>query len=71
MGRIIKNIILILVGFLLISGLFAAFSNDTKSQTVPLSEIKNQINQDKVASLTVGDDAVTAKLKDSSVQNVA
>ncbi len=71
MGKIVKNIILILIGFLFITGLFAAFSDDSKTKTVPLSEIKNLINQDKVESLTLGSDAVSAKIKDSTILNIA
>lgn len=48
MGKIIKNIILILIGFLIISGVVAAFSRDTKTEDVPLSEITSAINDGKV-----------------------
>ena len=71
MGKIVKNIVYILIGFLFITGLVAAFSNNSKVTVVPLSEIKNQINQDKVDSLSVTDTAVTAKLKDSTTQDQA
>ncbi len=66
MGKIVKNIILILIGFLFITGLFAAFSNNTKIKTVPISDIASLINQQKVSSLTVGSSSITAKLKDNS-----
>lgn len=71
MGKIIKNIILILVGFLLISGLFAAFGNNSKVQQKSISDIVNLVDQQKVASLVVTDNSVTAKLKDSDVQEAA
>lgn len=63
MGKIVKNIVLILIGFLFITGLIAAFSNDTKVNKVALSEIKEQINQDKVESLQVSSNEITAKTK--------
>lgn len=67
MGKLIKNILLILVLFLFISWIFAAFSSDTKIQTVSSSDIVNLVDQGKVDKLTVSGDAVTAKLKDSDV----
>lgn len=63
MGKIVKNIVLILIGFLFITGLIAAFSNETKVTKVALSEIKEQINQDKVDSLQVSTNEITAKTK--------
>jgi len=66
MGKIIRNIVYIIIAFLFISGLIAAFSGSSKTTTVPLSEIKNQINQGNVDTLTVSDDTVTAQIKNSS-----
>ncbi|MCL5666352.1 MAG: ATP-dependent zinc metalloprotease FtsH [Patescibacteria group bacterium] len=71
MGKIVKNIIFILIGFLFITGIFAAFSDNSKVNQVPLTEIKNLVNQGKVDSLAVTDSTVTAKLKDSSTQDSA
>ncbi len=71
MGKIFKNIILILVGFLVVTGLFAAFSNDTKIKEVSISEIVNLVDQQKVESLSIGDQSITAKLKDSDVKESA
>lgn len=71
MGKIVKNIVYILLGFLLLYGLIAAFSDNTKVNTVSLSDIKNEINQDKVDSLTINDDSVIAKIKNNSVQDEA
>ena len=53
MGKIIKNIILILVGFLLITLIFSAFSSSTKVQTVAISDIVNLVDQQKIDTLTV------------------
>jgi cell division protease FtsH len=71
MGKIIKNIILILVGFLLITLIFSAFSTNTKTQTTSLSNIINLVDQQKVDTLTVSDTTVTAKVKDSDTLEVA
>ncbi|HVY67559.1 MAG TPA: ATP-dependent zinc metalloprotease FtsH, partial [Patescibacteria group bacterium] len=71
MGKIVKNIILILLGFLLITGIFAAFSSDNKTKTVSITEIVNLVDQQKVDTLTIGDDSVTAKVKDSDTQEAA
>ena len=72
MGKIIKNIILILIGFLFITGIFAAFSkNSATVKDVQLSEIINLVDQQKVDSLSVSSDSVTAKIKGSDTQESA
>ncbi len=71
MGKILKNIILILIAFLLISVLVAAFSNNSKVQQKSISDIVNLVDQQKVATLVVTDSTVTAKLKDSDIQETA
>ena len=68
MTKIIKNIVLILVGFLLITLVFSLFSTDTKVKQVPyVTDIINLVDQGKVESLTVKGDTVTAKLKENGV----
>lgn len=74
MGKIIRNIIYILIAFLFITGLIAAFSNNSnKVNTVSLTEIKNQINDGNVGNLTISnsDGTVTAQLKNSSTLDTA
>jgi cell division protease FtsH len=71
MGKIVKNIIIILVGFLIISQVFALFESDTKTNKVKISEIVNLVDQEKVESLTVSDGTVTVKLKDSDTKQFA
>jgi cell division protease FtsH len=73
MSKIIRNIIYILIIFLFVTGLIAAFSNNTKVNTVALSEIKNQINDGNVTGLTISDadSTVTAQLKNSSTADTA
>jgi cell division protease FtsH len=65
MGKIIKNVVLILVGFLLISAIFAAFSGDSKVKSVDMSDIVNLVDQQKVDTLTISDSSVMVKVKDS------
>jgi cell division protease FtsH len=71
MGKIIKNIIFILIGFLVITGIFAAFSGNSKTKSVPISEIVNLVDQGKADTLTVNDTEVTASLKDGSAKETA
>lgn len=71
MGKIIKNIVLILIGFLLISLVFAAFSQNTKVNTVAISQIGTDLSAGKIATLTVTDSTVTAQLKNSDTQEQA
>src|SRR5665213_2641740 len=71
MGKIVRNIILILLGFLFITGIFAAFGNNSKVTTVPVSAIVTLVDQGKVDTLTVSSDTVTAKLKDGSTPESA
>ncbi len=65
MGKIIKNIILILIGFLIISVIVAAFTNSKEVKSVPLSEVSSLIKDDKVESIEVSSDSIKTKLKDS------
>ena len=71
MGKIVKNIILILIGFLLITAVYAALVQTPKVTTVPISDITTLLNQGKVESLTVTDSDITAKIKDSDTQEQA
>lgn len=69
MGKIVKNIILVLIGFLIISGVIAAFTTgNSKVNTVAISEVKDLINQGKVNSLLIDGSTVTASLKDSDAK---
>ena len=65
MGKIVKNIIIILLGFLFITAVFSAFTQNTKTVVVSISDIATMLNKDKVESLTVSDSLITAKVKDS------
>ncbi|MCX6797118.1 MAG: ATP-dependent metallopeptidase FtsH/Yme1/Tma family protein, partial [Candidatus Doudnabacteria bacterium] len=71
MGKLVKNIILILIGFLIISGIFSMFSTDSKTKTIPISEVVNLVDQEKVESLKVTDGEVIVKLKGSDIKQSA
>ncbi|MCL5009013.1 MAG: ATP-dependent zinc metalloprotease FtsH [Patescibacteria group bacterium] len=71
MGKFVKNILIILIGFLIISQIFALMQPDVKSKEVKISDIVNLVDQEKVDSLTVTDNQVTAKVKDSDTQEYA
>jgi len=71
MGKFIKNILIILIGFLIISQIFALLQPDTKSKEVKISDIVNLVDQEKVDSLSVTDNRVTAKVKDSDIDEYA
>ncbi len=71
MGKVIKNIILILIGFLFITAIFSAFTEETKTQEVSVTEIINLVEQEKVENLTVTDNTVSATVKDSDVKQSA
>lgn len=68
MNKIFKNIIYILLGFLIISFVFDFFTKDSKVQEVPLSEISQLINKDKISEITVQENALTATVKDSDTK---
>lgn len=71
MGKLIKNIVLILIGFLIITRIFVAFSSNDKTKDVSVSEIVNLVNSGKVESVAVEPDTVRAKVKESDIQLVA
>jgi cell division protease FtsH len=68
MGKIVKNLILVLIGFLIISGIVAAFTTDKDVKEVSISEITTLINENKVESLEVSSSTLTAKIKDSNTK---
>lgn len=66
MGKIIKNIILVLIGFLIISVVIAAFTTNKETKVVPLSEVSQLIKDDKVEGLEVSSSELQIKVKDSN-----
>ncbi len=68
MGKIIKNIILVLIGFLVISVLIASFIKDEDKRDVALSEITTLVKEEKINSILVAPGSLTAEVKDSSTK---
>ena len=68
MGKIIKNIILVLIAFLVISVVIASFMEDEKVREVPLSEITTLLKEEKVNSLLVAPGKLTAEIKESDTK---
>jgi len=67
MSKIVKNLLLILVGFLLLLEFLPILAQDTKTTTVALSEIKDQINQGKVGCfVSEPKNTVVADIKDNN-----
>ena len=65
MGKIVRNIIIVLIGFLIISVVIAAFTNNKEVKTVPLSEITALLKDGKVESIAVNAATLETKLKES------
>lgn len=68
MGKIVKNIVLVLVAFLIITAVFSAFSTDSKVQQTSISQIVNLVNENKLQSVEVDGDTVTAQAKDTNTK---
>ncbi len=68
MSKIIKNLLYILVAFLIISFAFESLSPDKQIKNVKLSEISQLINQDKVEYVEVNENSVVAKVKNSDIK---
>ncbi len=71
MGKIIKNIILILIGFLIISVVIAAFTTHKETKVVALSEVGQMIKDDKVETLEVSSSELEVKLKGDNTKQKA
>lgn len=68
MWKLIRNILLILVVFLLITASLGGLGGFDSNKPVAISEIVSLVNQDKVESLEVSGDTLAAKLKDSDTE---
>lgn len=66
MGKIIKNILFVLVGFLVISGLISAFTKkDMEVKVVPVSDIVRQVSDSKVEKAVINNSKIQTTLKDN------
>ena len=63
MSRLIKNSIFIIAGFIIVAGLIGLFNNTGKVTSVPLSTIKDKVNEGQIESIEIGQDELIAKPK--------
>lgn len=67
MKNFLKNFIVVLFVFILISSVFGLFSQSLeKEKTIPLSQLVQEINQDKVKKITVSGSELQIVYKDDS-----
>lgn len=67
MDKLLKNIAIIILVFLFISGMIILYNSPAqKPAEISLNELANQINDEKVAKITVEDNDVNAELKDGT-----
>ncbi len=67
MKNLLKNFLVILILFILVSGIFSMLSSSQKSPaTVSLTELAQQINDEKVNKITVNGQSLEISLKDNT-----
>lgn len=71
MGKIVKNIVFVLVGFIILSAIISLFSSDSKVQDKTISDITHLVGQGKVDKLIISGDTVLAEIKNSNEKNQA
>ena len=70
MKNLFKNLLIFFVVFLIIAGAFSIFGAASKTKTVSLDVLVNQINLDQVKIISVEGDKLAVELKDGSRQTV-
>jgi len=69
MNTILKNFLIFLLVFLIIAGIFSLINIPQKKPVeVPLNKIVEEINQDKVKTITIENNRVNILLKDNTLQ---
>ncbi len=68
MGKITRNIVFILVVFLLVSFLISLVAGGEKTKKVSMTEIANLVNQSKIETIQIDQEELQAKLKDSDTK---
>ncbi len=71
MFKLIRNIILTVVIFLVLMAGFSSLSTDQKTKSVSISEIVNLVNGGRVESVVVDQERVIAKVKESDTKLTA
>jgi cell division protease FtsH len=68
MWKLIRNIIITLVVFLVLTAALGGFTTSGKVKSVSVTEIVNLVNNNKVESVEVNEQQVVAKIKDSDTK---
>jgi len=69
MNKFIRNSLIILAIFLVVAGIFTFFNNgSTTSNVVPISQVAEEINAQKIDHIEVSGDSLNVFLKDGSQQ---
>jgi cell division protease FtsH len=67
MKTIVKNIIIVFIILLVVSGIFTLYSSPLKStEKIPLSKLVSYINNDEVVKITITQNKLEIELKDNS-----
>lgn len=70
MKNLLKNFFIILILFILVSGIFSMLSGPQKNiKEITLTELAQQINEEKVQKITVNGQALNITLKDDSLES--
>ena len=64
MKNITKNILAVLITFLIVAGIFLLYDPTEKSEAVSLSTLTNQINEGQIAKIIVSDEQLSIEMKD-------
>lgn len=65
MGKLVKNLLLVVIGLLLLSGLVSLFTNNKKSEPTPISTIVQNITDGRVEKVVIENTDVKAVLKEN------
>lgn len=68
MWKLVRNVVITLVVFLLLTAVIGNFSTDTQTKSVQITEIVGLVSSGKVESVDVDQDKVTAKIKESDTK---
>lgn len=71
MWKLIRNVVITLVVFLLLTAVVGNFTTDARTKPVQITEIVGLVNSGKVESVDVNQDKVTAQIKDSDTKLTA
>ncbi len=67
MKTIVKNLLIVFIILLVISGIFTLYSSPFESkETIPLNQVVNYINNDEVVKITVQENKLEIELKDGT-----